>query len=280
MPVSHGASHSSSVADNAASLTSGHGRGGCASTSRTNVKTLEQCARVFRPRQRFESQLADACEQCAHQARAVRILQSSLAEPDRAEPALVLRDHSLLARVPFESLAVLDVRSEVRFQCCTWQRRGEPDQRLALAGVEIRDDQEFRLRDALRMHQASAASARQQIASTCAARLRDAIRIRERQKSADVGVRLARRASASCPLPADVRELRASQYTLSGAAVDTYVGGDVRIVDASAAQRLDAQPQVHIAIPALQRSKSRSPSTAAISSAVHCNPSSAPRTIM
>ena len=39
----------------------------------------------------------------------------------------------------------------------------------------------------------------------------------------------------------------AAQCSLPRAAVDANVGGDVRIVDASAAQRLDAQPQIGVA---------------------------------
>ena len=114
-------------------------------------ETLAQRPRLLGPRQRFETELADACEQCVRHALAVGIVQSPLAEPDRAEPALVLRDDGLFARIPFESLAVLDERSEIRFECGARQRRCQPDQRLAVACVEIRDDQEFRLRDALRV---------------------------------------------------------------------------------------------------------------------------------
>ena len=79
------------------------------------------------------------------------LFDAPLTEPDRAQPALVLRDDGLLARIPFESFAVLDGCGEIRFERCARQRRGQPDERVAIAGVEIGDDQEFRLRDALRV---------------------------------------------------------------------------------------------------------------------------------
>ena len=159
MSVSHGASQSSSVDDSAASLTSGHGRGALRIHFARERESLTQCARFLGPRQRFETQLADAREQRARHARAVGIFESPLAEPDRTQPALILRDDGLLARIPLEPLPMLDECGEVRFERCTRQRRGEPDERLAIASVEIRDDQELRLRDALRVREPRTASA-------------------------------------------------------------------------------------------------------------------------
>ena len=54
---------------------------------------------------------------------------------------------------------VLDECGEVRFERCTRQGRGQPDERFAIAGVEIGDDQEFRLRDALRVREPRTATA-------------------------------------------------------------------------------------------------------------------------
>ena len=143
--------------------------------------------------------------------------------------------------------AVLDERSEIGFQRGARQRCGQSDQRLALASVEIRDDEELGLRDALRFRQARSASACQQITTAGAARLRDAIRIREGEQPADVGVRLRGAGPRSARIELALENFYAAQRPLPGATVDTNVCGDVRIVDASAAQRFDAQAQIGVA---------------------------------
>ena len=96
--------------------------------------------------------------------------------------------------------------------------------------------------------QSRAASARQQIATARAARLRDAIGIREREQSADVGVRL----RARCGFVVPASSCRSSTSTLRNArvaraAVDPNVGRDVRIVDAPATQSFDSQAQIGVA---------------------------------
>ncbi len=89
----------------------------------------------------------------------IGFVDAPLVKFERAEPPLILRDDALFARVPFETFAMLDVRGEVGFEQFTSDGRGETNHRFAITGIEIGDDQEFRLRQALRWRQLRAATA-------------------------------------------------------------------------------------------------------------------------
>ena len=75
-------------------------------------------------------------EQGGDDAVAVRTFDAPLSELQRTEPAFVLCDDSLFARVPFEAFARFDAISELRLERCARDRRGEADQRVTFACVE------------------------------------------------------------------------------------------------------------------------------------------------
>ena len=147
-----------------------------------------QRASFASPRQRRDAHRAYALRQRCSDTRAVGLFDPPLIELESAQPALVLRDDRLFARVPFEALTMLDVRCEIRFQCRAFDRRGQANHRVAITGIELGDDQELRLSERLRSGQLRATAAAQQILSAAATRLRDAIGIGECEQSADVGI--------------------------------------------------------------------------------------------